>query len=367
MITQSNGFLSSILTSASLDPNHVSNGEASTHLAKFRALEQIFFEKVHPEVDVGLAMREVRIAGSRRPNLFTTHGCRHIADLISSLDSIAKAIANPPSVLEAYILLCAAHVHDAANVVRREGHPERCRELIAEYKALFADTLVSQQVYDVASAHGGTHEKYGKDTLRSLDLDNSQTPRLPMLAAMLRIGDELSENPARVPQLVARHHEHAAKSQLAFAYARSFQKFELRKDSLYLSFGIYPPDASLRVEVNGQSVGFFEFLEAKLDVIDREARYCSQYGRPDFHIGRVKVSIRLFERAAPSPVKATLEFSWPLHLGYPVDPEPICVRSPELVGLGIRSLAKYFDATEVRGGERGGIFGRLWKGVWANL
>lgn len=341
---QSNGFLADVLISAAGNPNHKSHDDAKSYLAKFRSLEDTFFRDVHPQVDVGLAMREVQMAGHGKPNIFTIHGCRHITDLIQSLDKLAKAIElprEPLSVLEAYVLLCAAHLHDVGNVKQREGHPDRCSELMAAHRGLFVSAAtVMEQIYQVASVHGGQNVSFGKDTIRTLDLDNSEQPRVPMLAAMLRIGDELSENLERVPELVAKYHDHSDESKLAFAYARSFQKFELRKDNFYLNFGVYPDAAELRVTIAGKEVAFFDFLECKLDVIDREARYCSQYGLPDFQIGRVNVTIRVFERSVPSPVRSTLNFGWSLHAGYPKESESICQRSPDLKKTGAKTLTE---------------------------
>lgn len=343
---RTNGFVANLLMQVADNPKHESYADGTSYLDKFRAMESTFFENVHPLVDIGLAIREVRVGSSAKPNIFTTHGCRHIADLIKSLDKLSEAVADVQggrlSVLEAYILLCAAHVHDAANVKKREGHPERCIELIDDYKTLFASSAAIQQVYQVASVHGGTHPTYGKDTIRSLDLDNTGSPRLPLLAALLRFADELSENAQRVPELVAKHHDHSDASKLAFAYARSFQNYELRKDTLYLTFGVSPDDAGLHGTVNSKSVSFFDFLEAKLDVIDREARYCSQYGWPVFHIARVHVFLHVYKRPLPTLDVDTLNFAWQLYDGYPSQSEAICQRSPELRRSGHRYLADFF-------------------------
>jgi len=350
MSYDTNGYLAALLANAAKDQTHADSADASLYITKFRDLEKTFFEEVHPQVDIGLAVSEVQLAGRKKPHIFTIHGCRHISDLIKSLDKLARTVSEEPgptlTILESYILLCAAHVHDAANAKKRASHPERCDELLQEYKHLFASPAVVQQVFNVASVHGGSHPVYGKDTIRSLDLDNSESPRIPLLAALLRIGDELSENPERVPDLVEKSHDHSDESKLAFAYARSFTKFEFRKDNLFLTYGVYPDQAAFSGTVKKVRVTFFQFLEAKLDVIDRESRYCSQYGRPAFSVGRINVTILLYEKALPSPVKEKLAFSWPLLDGYPGDSDPIWLRSPELKGKGVRSLAECFVSGE---------------------
>lgn len=349
---RTNGFLLSCITRPAQDVAAPDHSDAVRYLAAFRNMETKFFADVHPYVDVGLAMREVKLAGGRKPNVFTVHGCRHVVDLIRSLDELARTIADgseqPLSALEAYILLCAAHVHDAANVAGRSDHARRCADVIADYRQLFADAGVMQQVYRVASVHGGVDPTYGKDTIRGLDLDNWQSPRIPLLAALLRMADELSENAERVPGLLEKLKVHSDASKFAFAYAKSFTRFDLRKDNLYLTFGVYPEQMQLKGRINGQLLGFPSFLEARLDGIDREARYCSQYGRPVFSIGRVNVTIQVYERTAPSPVKDTLRFSWRLFHGYPEDSEPICTRSPELRARGVRTLAQCFEEGRAR-------------------
>jgi hypothetical protein len=329
------------LISASSNSNHTDHHEASSLLARFRAMEDDFFQNVHPQVDIGLAISEVQLARGNKPHIFTVHGCRHISDLIKSLDKVAESIANdgfPLTILERYILLCAAHVHDAANTKQRDSHPERCDELLQEKKALFYNPATIQYIYSVASVHGGKHPQYGKDTLRSLDADNYQPPRLPLLAAMLRLSDELSENPERVPQSVAKVHDHSPESKHAFMYAKSFSHFELRKDTLFLNYNVYPEQSDFTEQLNGTSFHYFDYLEMKLDVIDKEAKYCSQYGKPAFSISKITVTLRIYERALPSPVKETVRFSWTLLHGYPESKETICQRSPELKLRGADTL-----------------------------
>ncbi len=356
MTSPTNGYLVRLLVVAAEDTSHEDHSRAQSLLQKFRAMEGTFFEEVHPHVDIGLAIHEVQVAGRRKPNIFTTHGCRHISTLIESLDRIAQSIAlaridGALNVLEAYLLLSAAHVHDAANIIQREGHPQRCDEIMARYKPLFSGSAEMEQIYDIARVHGGKHEVYGKDTFRSLRASNVQPPRVPLLAAALRLGDELSENPERVPELVARHHEHSEETRLAFAYATSFRGFALNGDSLSITYNLYPAQRDLSVQVSGAPVSFLEFLEGKLDVIDREARYCSQYGRPILYISQIRIAINRYARPLPTEAEDTLTFSWQLLDGYPQASEPLCQRSTELKDRGLKRLQDYF------GDSRGGGLG----------
>ena len=226
-IHTTSGYLIQRIQAAKDNPNDPDHARATSYLAKFRALETHFFEKVHPFVDAALLGDSQKAsADGENPNIMTIHGCRHVSDLIESLDKIACSIgqrkgAIPLNPLEAYLLLCAAHLHDAGNIGGRKDHPARSGKLIKDHLQLFYDTETRQNVFDVARVHGGTSEKYGKDTFREIGGDNFSSPRLRLLAAILRISDELSENPNRVPDELLKWFQASAESNLAYRYAQS--------------------------------------------------------------------------------------------------------------------------------------------------
>ena len=324
------------------DPDHA---RANGYLTKFRALEAHFFEKVHALVDGGLLVSSIKEATEGKlPNIMTIHGCRHISDLIESIDKIGQSIeergdATPLSPLEAYLLLCAAHLHDAGNIGGRKDHPMRSGELIKDHVDLFYDTETRQNIFDVARVHGGTRGKYGQDTFREMRRDNFAPPRLRLLAAMLRIADELSENPERVPDELLNWFQASSKSNFAYRYAEAFRRFSLRHDIIYIELRVYPKQHEYSAEVDGETLGFFDHLERKIDVIEREIRYCSQYGRPDFDVRRIQIAIDYHEEAFPSTAANSSTITLDLDHGYPGALAPLSERCSELGDA--TSLATY--------------------------
>ena len=337
MSDKTNGYLIQILNNARKNVDHSKHGLATKLYDKFRSLETDFFENVHSHVDVGLAIGEMKKVQNKAQDahIMTVHGCRHVCDLIGSLDKIVQSIDRKTGsdcleADEAYLLLCAAHLHDAGNIGGRKDHATRSGELIEQYKKLFYGTEARQQVYDVARVHGGSTSKYGKDTFRSLLADNYQRPRLPLLAAILRIGDELSENPERVPTEVLNWFKASPESNLAYRYSESFRGFSLQNEELSVEFRIYPRQHSFSANVNGKSVSFFDYLEDRLDKLDKEARYCSQYGRPALSIRKIVITIRFHEENIPSQVSHTKQLTLDLDHGYPSSLRPFAERCAEL-------------------------------------
>ena len=334
------GHLFGRIAHAAGDAEHEHHSLAQDLSVKFRALETHFFDPIHPGVDVGLAVAQIRQQrqDGDEPHIMTIHGGRHVSDVIRSLDKIARYIDQtfPGHALdcdEAYILLCAAHLHDAGNIGGRHNHATRSGALIAQLKDLFLGTQRREQVFEVARVHGGSDPRYGQDTFRSLNSDNYQRPRLPLLAAILRLGDELSENPERVPE-VAKWHDASGISNLAYRYSLSFRRFALAQERLFVTLKLYPVQHTYSAAVNGKQMTFCDYLEDRLNKLEMEVRYCSQYGRPYLSVRTIRVSIEYHEEDFPSRSTSTRALTLELERGYPEGLRPLTERCEELQEYG---------------------------------
>ena len=336
MTYATSGYLCRRIEMAKKDCSDEYHGRASGYLAKFRDMESHFFEHIHPQVDAGLIADSLKsVADEELPNIMTLHGSRHIRDVVESTDKIALSIekkpgATPLSSLEAYILLCAAHLHDAGNIGGRAGHPDRCGEIITKHRDLFYDTETRYNIYDVARVHGGESKKFGRDKFREITSDNFTSPRLRLLAAILRMADELSENSERVPaELVARL-EASPKSHLAYRYAQCFRRFDLQIDTLDIRLRVEPEQHEFVTAVDGETLGFFDHLEKKINVIEKEARYCAQYGRPDFDIRRIRFTVEFCVDRFPSVATNVSTLALDLDRGYPGELPALSARCDDL-------------------------------------
>ena len=118
-----------------------------------------------------------------------------------------------------------------------------------------------------------------------------------------------------------------------------FRRFDLQNDTLAIHLRVHPEQHEYEADVDGRKVGFFDHLEHKIDVIEKEVRYCSQYGRPDFDVRRVRLTLEYYEENFPSPVTNTSTLTLDLDSGYPGTLRPLTTRCTELRD-GI-SLASY--------------------------
>ena len=164
---------------------------------------------------------------------------------------------------------------------------------------------------------------------------------------MLRLGDELSENPERAPEALTRRFQASALSRLAFKYAGCFDSFRLEGESLIINLRVYPEQHNFQAVIDGKPVTFYDYLEERIDKIEREARYCSQYGRPLLSVREIKVAIYFHKGELPSKATSLANLTLDLEQGYPDDLCALRERCPELAGEG--SLKAYVEQGQVPG------------------
>ena len=236
----------------------------------------------------------------------------------------------------------------------RKSHPERCDEFIQKYSSdIYGGTPVTTLIYQVASVHGGTDPHFGKDTFRAIEADND-SPKLHLLASLLRLGDELAENADRVQEAVLERHNSSGESILANQYARSFAMFKLRKETLKIVYNVRPSQIKTVGTHNGKDCTFLDYIEIKIDTLEREARYCSQYGRPHFIVSQIDFVINEFEDEKSSKIKhSPKKFSLNFNRGYPDKlHSALCQRSEQLKALNIETLKELFGSHQKKTDRR---------------
>jgi exopolyphosphatase/pppGpp-phosphohydrolase len=115
---------------------------------------------------------------------------------------------------ELYVLLFAVLLHDAGNARTRKNHEKEPKAIIARMGSVAGVEPVERKlIASIAEAHGGRTKDGDKDTIRKviqLDIENigGLSVRSRLLAAALRLADELSENPQRAdPQALIRPYQ----------------------------------------------------------------------------------------------------------------------------------------------------------------
>lgn len=230
-------------------------------------------------------------------------------------------------------LLVAIYLHDIGNSLGRAGHERQIhRALSAAGTKLSIDQVEYATAKQIAGVHGGTANG-SKDTISTLQeraAVSGEHIRPRLLAAILRLADELADDPARANRVQMGAGVLSPASEVYHVVAASLhsQMPDYSAREISLSFTFNDPSLFKRKlgKGDGQVYLLNEIFERSMKTFN-EARYCSRFMRPYLEFERIKVDIMIFD-----------DHSEPLHniiytiaeRGYGDHPSNIYEMAPEL-------------------------------------
>lgn len=126
--------------------------------------------------------------------------------------------------LECFILLSAIQIHDAGHVIGgREHHEYNAKEFLKEYNSYVVGSPEKKIIYEIARAHSGKDDPIGK-LPQSEDISNFSV-RMRLLAALLRLGDEMADEASRASAFLYEQNKIIKGSRLFHAFSISLNSF----------------------------------------------------------------------------------------------------------------------------------------------
>jgi hypothetical protein len=261
---------------------------------KFSYLADQLNTWVHPSVVAGAQIAD--------PAFFLTgHGVAHIRSVIkraTQLVTSEKCVLTP---YEAYVLLLAIHVHDIGNVLGRLSHEQNALQVLNALNLIpNQDQFEWAMITSISAAHGGTIDgdknKIAK-TLREGAPPIFDFPvRLRFLAAILRLADELADEPSRANLLIETLNLTPKRSALYHAYASALHstRVDFAGKAIELFFELELKTAERVYEdKDGKRIMLIDEIHKRVCKMHTELRYCMRFLRPDIDLDKIRVSIKV--------------------------------------------------------------------------
>lgn len=194
--------LEALLQSMAADPSARFPNTSFNYFDKYCEVKRILDEQYYRSTGAGLALSGYR---------YTRHDLSHVDDVIRQAGYLIgchdREAKDPPyrrlEPYEVFVLLYAILLHDAGTARARKGHEKEPRKVLQTLgDASGLDSIQVRLVASIARAHGGRTENGDKDTITDLiSQEDSKIVNIPVrsrrLAALVRLADELSDNPHR--------------------------------------------------------------------------------------------------------------------------------------------------------------------------
>ena len=232
------------------------------------------------------------------------HGKEHVKKVMEKVSEILRFF--PPgkglTAYEMFVLLCAIQIHDTGNIFGRENH-EQVIDIIfnKECKNIIPDKFERNLITKIAMVHSG--QIFGeKDTIKFL-LDNSNfnnfNIRERLLAALLRIGDELADDKTRADKYGIENDKIPKHSKIFHYYSQALHTVLIEKNQqngeleLVLEYDFDSDIARMKFIREDTEKYLIEEIYDRTIKMEKERRYCMRFLRPYFFLSRIKVNIRI--------------------------------------------------------------------------
>lgn len=263
----------------------------------------------------------------------TLHDKEHIDRVKHLTNDLVNGLSSELHPYELVLILCSVYMHDIGNILGRAGHEGRIAEVLRAVGAPAGfDAVETRTAKTIAGVHGGKVSG-SKDTIGTLPEEaivHGKKVRPRLLAALVRLADELADDPARanrvqlatgtIPKQAEIYHHYAANlhSQLPDAPARTIY--------IQMEFS----DASIFERKLGKGLGEADMLD---EIFERslktyhEAKYCSRFLRPLLDFERVNVDVAIYH--GDGPLLENIKFSL-VETGYGDAAASVYALAPEL-------------------------------------
>lgn len=200
---------------------------------------------------------------------------------------------------ELTLLLVAIYLHDIGNILGRSRHERQIHPVLAAAGSkLPIDHIEYATAKQIAGVHGGSVNG-SKDTISTLQEKAAvygMHVRLRLLAAILRLADELADDPARANKVQQEAGALPPGSEVYHVVAANLhsQMPDVETREIALNFTFYEPGLFKRKlgKGDGQVHLLDEIFDRSMKTFN-EARYCSRFMRPYLEFERVKVDIMI--------------------------------------------------------------------------
>lgn len=306
-----------------LCPDHQFPGSGGeSYKARYISVSK-HLEEVHREVEKGVLLEAIRqgVFNAESAPYFNNHGQGHVSRVIDRASELLMRSECKVTPYEGYILLQAIQFHDVGMILGRNEHWNKCKEVMDKLGSEVGDdTPEKKAIVKISMVHSGLTRDGSRDTISELDdyAMSGQRVRHRLLAAILRLSDELSDDRFRSSKLVTDLGVIPKDSLLFHHYSQSLNSVIIDKQEIDLSFCIEQELALGKFKKKEKEI----YKEVYLvdEIYDRtlkmynELMYCMRFMRPDFDIHRIRVKINIYPKKSLDEIK----FGYSLEdLGYP--------------------------------------------------
>lgn len=282
--------------------------KSTDYFVKYQNICDYLREHIYPNINVGLTINSDDTVGNEVvKGLYTSHGQDHFDEVVNyagqllGLNTSNSDIGLEP--FELYALLVAIRIHDAGNILGREGHNARCFEILSDVNSkVNLSTNEIQRIAKIAAAHGGKTRTGSKDTISTLKINHgiaSSQLRERLVAAVVRFADEICENRNRSSNYLIEKGKVPEHSLIYHKYGAAINNNSVNSGVYTIDFILHVDDLKNKYMFNEivekGEIFLIDYIYTRLEKMNLERVYCNKFMGVLCPINSIKASISVHD------------------------------------------------------------------------
>jgi pyrimidine-nucleoside phosphorylase len=226
------------------------------------------------------------------------HGPGHIERVLQIVEKLVGA--NPEAVLgahELYLTLMAVIYHDVGIIQKRDGHGDLSAAIVLAENQVELTTADKDVISKAVASHSSSKD-IREVCAELLDEEpiEGQTVRPKVIAALVRIADELDEDQRRARDFIQDLAAIPDSSRFFWRFCQCISGLDIRQDKLEIIMGVrFEADDIDRFLPEGKDATLLPFVvrfARKLAKINRERRTVNEFLPDELRYGRIRVMVK---------------------------------------------------------------------------
>ncbi len=270
--------------------------KSKDYVSIYKIFVENFKNDIHREINTKLKELE-------KDGYFNDHGIAHIKTVIRRASDFIKNHQITP--YETFLLLMAIQLHDAGHIISsRSEHAKMGKRILAKFdKGNLLTSFEKVHIGNIAKAHGGKDDPINK--LPSSERLEEQEIRPQLLAAILRLSDELAEERERASNFILQLNNErkegegpllSPNSEIFHLFSASVSSYNFCRNEVLIE--LYT-DSSWMLKMYPKPNGTEKFLldeiyERTLKTFT-ESIYCNRFLPENCRVNIIRVNIHIYD------------------------------------------------------------------------
>lgn len=261
------------------------------YVAKYRTIRDYINLNIHPEIKA--------IVKEYLPDsLLNDHGERHIAKVIDKVTDLLKDNPIELSPYEVFFLLLSIQIHDAGHIINgRKEHEKNARKIIRKFDNSLISTPERKYISAIACAHSGKNNPIGNLHGEDIAYIFSNNVRIKLLAALLRLADELADDFTRTSVFLREEQLIKEESVVFHEFSACLDscKALTRSKEIKMIFYLEPKHITDSISKNGKEIYLIDEIYERTLKTFTECLYCNRFLPESARVNVVSVDINFCE------------------------------------------------------------------------